>query len=294
MKFEAVASLVAAAFVFSTIGIFGKLLSNYMNPFDVVFGRIFFSFLAISAVVLLRRGWPDFSKKRWQVLGYGFFGFFACTTLFISSVFLTTISNAMFLFSLHPIAVLLLSFKKNRDSVKKDVAYAALAIIGVFLVVGFQGALSTGELLGCLFAILSGMSLGIAVLFAKSVREIYSTDVFVFGSLLYGLPFVVVAFLLFGTPASYIGLPASAWIYVFGISVGCTLGGTYLLGHGLKYVKGVTGSIMLLLEPFFAVPMAMVLFSEVPGVYTLLGGGLILIAAALAIMEEKRAEFVVQ
>lgn len=243
---------------------------------------------------MIRGKWPDFSKKRKQLAGYGFFGFFLCTTFFISAIFFTSVTNVIFLFCLYPVIILLFSARKKKRRWKEDALYTGIAILGVFLLVGFEGGAGK-SIIGFVLAFLAGVFYAIAILITKSIREELSPEIHVLGASMYAVPFVLIMFLLFGNPTAYLHLPPIAWLYALGISLFCTFGGTFLMSYGVKAVDEVTAGLLLVTEPFFVVPVALLALGETPSVYSLLGGGFIILAAALSIRaEKKRIRVIVQ
>ena len=58
-----------------------------------------------------------------------------------------------------------------------------------------------------------------------------------------------------------------------------------LMSKGFQLVNAATGGIIMLVENVFAVIFGLVFFAEVPTIYTLLGGLLILVASSLVILK---------
>ena len=67
----------------------------------------------------------------------------------------------------------------------------------------------------------------------------------------------------------------------FGMTVFCTLLGHSVFSWGLKYLPPAFISTVKLLEPVFASLLGLLLFGEVPGILTLLGGAVIIAGIAL-------------
>lgn len=293
MRGAAVFALAVAALTGATIGVFGKMLGAYMSPIDVVFGRAAIFFAALCLIFLARGKRPNFADKKLQVFGFGFFGLFVGGTLFLVSVFYTSVSNAIFLFCLYPVTLLFLNKDKYTGNLWRYLAYSAVGISGVLLVVEVNALMGTAELLGCALALLAGVSFAVAMTFSKSVMESCEPEDALFGSALAALPFIIVLFLVFGTPHTYLALPPAGWGELLAIALFSTLFGAYLMLFGIKRTEAITAGMILLLQPFFAIPLAFFTLGEVPRLVALFGGVLIVVAAALSVREETRKRVVV-
>ena len=70
------------------------------------------------------------------------------------------------------------------------------------------------------------------------------------------------------------------------ISIAGVTGGIAIF-YSLKYIKAQSVSIILLLEPLVSIIAALIIFSEVPTMLTILGGALLLGADVIIIKNQK-------
>ena len=139
--------------------------------------------------------------------------------------------------------------------------------------------------LGNALAVLGAASAAGYVLAGRSVRQRLSLAPYVF--VVYG---VCAATLV--AVAAWRGLPlggyaAHEWVLFFGMAVGPGLFGHTLINWSLKYVESSVVSVSLLGEPVGSALLALVVLSEVPGPFTVVGGGVIL--AGIAVTATGRA-----
>jgi drug/metabolite transporter (DMT)-like permease len=86
---------------------------------------------------------------------------------------------------------------------------------------------------------------------------------------------------VFGVPL--VGFDTRAWLAFFGLALVPTLGGHGLVNKSLRVLPAPTVGLFLLGEPVGASLMGWLLFGEVPGPWTLVGGVIVLFALALVL-----------
>jgi len=290
MDSKPVLALIGAAACYGTLGVFSKLLSPYLTSFDVVFARLFIGLSLTFLLLLLFRRKIEFPKKdRLLLFLLGFSALGISATLFITSVYFTSVTNAVFLFSIHPISTILLSFRKIKSRILEYVLFAIISLSGVGLLIGFSGGASTGELIGCVLALLSSFGYAVFVVLGKKLRESNKVEQMLWAGV-FVLPVLALVSIIFGNPVDFLHLSQKTWLYVFGISIIGTILPHALVLYGFKYVSAATGSIFILLEPIFAVPLAAILFAEHITLIGVVGGALIMIGAALSLRTDKKIE----
>ena len=79
------------------------------------------------------------------------------------------------------------------------------------------------------------------------------------------------------------GYRAGTWLAFLALALVPTLGGHGLTNKSLRVLSAPTVGLFLLGEPVGASVMAWLLFGEVPGPWTLVGGAIVLVALALVV-----------
>lgn len=167
---------------------------------------------------------------------------------------------------------------------------AWIAIILTFLgsiVVALAGSGSGGALFGNLLAVSSALFMAFCTMIGVVCRRTLSTTVYTCLIYLFaGLTVLVIA-LAGGTPL--FGYEPVNICTTIAMAVFCNLLGHSVFSWGLKYLPPSFISTAKLLEPVFASVWAFFLFRELPELWVLLGGCVVLVGIALycRITEEK-------
>ena len=220
----------------------------------------------MAAVVLwawLRR--PQFTFSRNQ-LGAAV-AYTAMVSLFILATDRTTAANAIFLQYTGPIYVALLGpWALGERTRRIDWVCIAVALCGIALF--FRDELSATGMLGNLIALVSGLSFATTVIFLRKERDASPASALLLGNLLtfaIGLPFC------FGKMPS---APEWGALAVLGI---VQLGAAYILySLAIRHVTALEAMLITMLEPILNPVWVALKQGEVPGPWSLAGGGLVL------------------
>jgi drug/metabolite transporter (DMT)-like permease len=199
--------------------------------------------------------------------------------LFVIANKLTTSANAILLQYTAPVWVALLGSRLLQERVTRfDWLTILAALLGMTLF--FVERLTTENLLGNAVAIGSGVAFALFAICMRKHAQTYgtdtpSTDAVFWGNVLtagIGLPFITQSF------ASGVVLPAEAWLGLALLGV-FQLGLAYVLFvRAVPHVSALEAMLISMLEAVLN-PVWVVLFlNEVPGVWTLVGGGIVLAA----------------
>lgn len=286
--------LVLAAALFSTGGAFIKWCD--LSALQVAGWR------SLVAGTFLLLAWP--AARRGFTVGSLLFGMLYATTMisFVSANKFTTSASAIFLQSTAPLFVLLMSPLVLKERVRRsDLLFMAALAGGLALCFGDSVAAGGGDggaqrtaprpLLGNAIAVLSGLAWAATIVglrwFGKRARPgqdgaassvvVGNFTCFVAAALLataMGERFVPGPELLdFARPEAWRTLGSLAFLGVL------QLGLAYcVLSRGLKSVPAVEASLLLLVEPVFNPIWAWLVHDEVPGRWTVAGGGVIMVA----------------
>lgn len=151
-----------------------------------------------------------------------------------------------------------------------------IGFVGGGMLLFFQDQMSAGSFIGNLLGIVSGIAMAVMVVSTR-LQKAGSP----FGSILFGN---ILTFLC-GLPFMFDGSPGAAgWAAI--TALGCIqLGLSYVLySIAIKYVTALEASIITMIEPLLNPIWVFVLLGEGPGFWSMLGGGVILLAIAVRYM----------
>lgn len=254
----------AAALLWSTGGIGIKFLSE--PPLKIAFYR---SATAAVALLLL------FRPRIWRwtptfLIGIGSYA--ACLTTFVLATKWTSAANAIFLQYCGVVWVLLFSpLVLDEPLRRRDAVAVAAAFCGMLLF--FVGRFESRSFAGELSALASSVFFATLVLALRRERGSGAEAVVTYGN-------VLAALALFPWVRGDLSVSAvSAAVLTF-LGVVQIAGAYALFVHGLRYVTATQASLVGMLEPI-ANPIWVFLFlGERPGVFSLLGGAVVLGAIA--------------
>jgi drug/metabolite transporter (DMT)-like permease len=274
-------SIIAVSFASILI----KLCSPLTPPLAIALLRLVFTTLLVSPVLVLRpkirhelRRLPR--KSLLIMIGIGIV-LAAHFSLWITSLTMTSVASSVILVTCHPIIVAPLSYLFLREHLSRLNALGiAISLAGVLiLVTGNQipGSLDTLE--GNILAWLGGVGAGLYILGGRLMRRTislftYVIVVYTIASLVLALLVLILQVPLTGIPLRDIGL-ILLMAFISGI-----LGHT-LYNWALGHIKASVASVALLGEPIGSALLALVILNQIPPVFTLLGGAIILLGIYL-------------
>ncbi|MFO7918213.1 MAG: DMT family transporter [Anaerolineae bacterium] len=262
---KAVLALVAAALLWSVGGVLIKWVD--WHPMAITAVR---SALAAGLLWAIA-GRPAFN---WSPVQMGGGVFYAVTMmLYVPACKLTTAANAVLLQYTSPIWVALFGawFLQERAS-WSDWGCIALSLGGMALF--FHEGLASRSLWGDLMAALSGLTIAWMMLLLRRQKSGSPLESVLLGNILAavaGAPF------LLGRPLP----PPQAWLGLLLLGI-LQLGMAYALyAFAIKHVKAIEAVLILTLEPILNPLWVLLLIGERPDGWSLVGGGLVLLAATI-------------
>ena len=192
-------------------------------------------------------------------------------TAYFASIYLTSIAASTVLVNTEVFYVSLLGLAILGQRVRPmGWLGIALTFAGSCLIAFADAGSGSNILLGDGLALLGALAASGYTLQGSLCRRTVSATVYAF--LVYSVAFLcLLAFLLLrGTPLG--GYGAVNGLTAFGMALFCTLLGHSVLAWALKFLPASFVSAVKSLEPVFASLMGLAIFGEVPGVFALLGG----------------------
>lgn len=137
------------------------------------------------------------------------------------------------------------------------------------------GLVGANPLYGNLLAVLGAILAAGYVLAGRSLRQRLPLGPYVL--VVYGASTVALLAFVLADGAALTGYPPREWALFLGMALGPGLLGHTLINWALKYVESSVVSVTLLGEPVGSALLAVVLFAEVPGIATVVGGIVVLL-----------------
>lgn len=264
-KIGAVQVLLAAV-SWSFAGVFCKWLP--WSSYTIIGLRSLFS-----AIILgLARGGFRMKITRGNLMGA--LGMAVTSFLFLSATKLTTSANAIVLQYAMPVVVIALCwiFYHRRPS-RLDVVTALCVLCGVILC-SWEGLTGGGgKLTGDILAIASAFSYAL-VFFSARLPDANTQDYVYLGATL------TIPFMFYAPFDPAMTLNPVHWLAIVAMAI-CLAGGYYFISKSLNNVHPVTSALLANLEPVLNPLWVFIFLGENPGVYTLVGAVVVIVAVSI-------------
>lgn len=288
----------------------------------VVFFRMVFAAIPLALFVLARSELREELKslEPRQILGALFSGVVLALhlTFYVQSVHLTAISSATLLVDTEVLFVALIASFLFREKISLsgkigillaltgsvilsagELLLGAAQGMGIVENAGFLGlkeaasleagaGLSSGmgpdRILGDVFALIGAIFLAVYTLLGSRLRKSVSTISYTF--LAYAGASAVLLCTCLAASIPLTGWSRNDYFFSFLMTVFCTFMGHSIFNWGLRYLPAPFISTCRLGEPVVATILAVLLFSEVPGLHQIIGGVIVLAGLYIYCMRE--------
>jgi drug/metabolite transporter (DMT)-like permease len=251
--------------------------------------------VALASIILLpfagreaRRSWPALApRQRLVLLGSGLALALHFAT-WIASLSYTSIAASVLLVNTAPFFAILFAWIFLRERVS-PVVLAALPIASVgaaLIAFGGQDA-GPGTLFGNLLALAGAVALAAYQVIGRGLRAALPLNAYILGVWSTAAVCLAAMAVAFGVPLS--GYSARTWLAFAALALIPTIGGHGLANKSLRLLPAPTVGLFLLGEPVGASILAWLLFGEIPGPWTLVGGAIVLGALALVLTRREPA-----
>lgn len=256
--------LAVTAVMWSLGGLLIKLVN--WNPIAIAGGRS----LIAAALILLFIKKPDF-KFNWLKFASAFV--YAATVIaFVCATKLTTAANAIVLQYTAPIYVAIFGAIFLKEKVRKHDVITIIVVLGGMLLF-FVEKLSPGGMLGNMLAIFSGVTFAFVALLLRLQKDDSPLDRIFWGNILTAV--IALPFMFQSAPDAKSVLGIS----LLGIF---QLGFSYILfSIAIKNVSALEAVLIPVIEPVMNPIWVALVVHEVPGIYSLIGGGIVLTAITI-------------
>ncbi len=194
----------------------------------------------------------------------------------IASINMTTISNSTILVSCSPIFVSLANFLILKEKfTSKILTGLTMSLIGTGIIaMGSSGGSTNDMMLGNILAFMGAIFVAGYFVIGGIVRKNLSAGSYVF--IVYSASTVVLFFMCLLTKTPMYPYSPKEFLLFFALAFFCSILGHTVYNYLIKYISATMISISTLCEPIFASILALIIFREIPSIYTLVGGIIVL------------------
>lgn len=194
---------------------------------------------------------------------------------FVAANKYTTAANAIVIQYTAPIYVALFGAWLLKEK-PKPVDWATIVVVFGGMVLFFMGDLDTRGAWGNILAMLSGAGFGLLPVFMRMQKDGSPIESVILGNLITAV---------IGIPFLFSAVPdATGWLYL-GILGSIQLGLSYILySIAIKQVTALESSLITVIEPILNPIWVCLFMGEVPGIFSILGGMIVLLAITLRVV----------
>lgn len=206
----------------------------------------------------------------------------------IASISMTTISNSTILVSCSPIFVSLANFIILKEKfTSKMLTGLSMSIIGTIIIaIGSSGGSTSSMMAGNILAFMGAIFVAGYLVIGGIVRKNLSAGAYVF--IVYSASIVVLFLMCLLTKTPIYPYSPKEFLLFLALAFFCSILGHTVYNYLMKYISATMISISTLCEPIFASILALIIFKEVPSIFTLIGGTIILLGVFYYIISQNQ------
>ncbi len=278
-------ALAVATFAVSWAAILFKLAGS--GPLPAAFYR-----LALASIILSLFAVPRFFKalkrlSRGQIILLATSGLFLGLhfAFWVTSLFYTTISNSTVIVSTNPLWVMIMEVVFLKEKIPaRSIAGMIAALAGMVLISGGDFDIGRDAVIGDIFALLGAIFAGVYFFIGRKLRAKMDNLSYIFP--VYSLAAITLLIISLVNGENLIDYPAKTWIVFLLLALIPTIVGHSLFNWLLKYIKAHIIAVTVLGEPIGATILAIIIFAQIPGWSTIIGGVMILSGIFLVLIRK--------
>jgi RarD protein len=269
--------MISSMIIWGSIGIFVRYIDQ--PPEVIVFFRVFIAFIALGILKFTKKKDNTGSKlslKEYSILSMS--GLFIALNwlFFFRAIKVTTIASATMSYYVAPVIVTILSVFLLKESInKKTLVAVGLSFSGIILMtlMGSQKG-SNFNIVGVGYGLIAAFFYALVTISVKKLKNVPSHKISLFQMGISSLIFLPVI-------RHMKSFNAMSLILMIIVGVVHTCIGLNLYFEGIKRIKVQHVGVLSYIDPLVAVILGGIFFNEMPGVSTIIGGGMILSATYL-------------
>lgn len=274
--------IITSMLIWGSIGLIVRWIDQ--PPEVIVFFRVFIGFISIIIIGLLKGNrLVKKGKENWVLLILS--GVFLALnwTLFFKAIKTTTVALATLSYYTAPVIVTILSFFVLKEKISNKTKLAIiLSFLGIFIMVFSGGSVDVDfNPLGIVYGLMAALFYALVTITVKMLENVSSYRLVMIQT---GISSIMFLPTLRGL--NKVDMESIIFLIIIGTiytSIALTL---YF--EGIKRVKVQHVGIISYIDPLSAVVFATIFLGEVPDMYTLIGGILILLSTYI-VLKRKRA-----
>jgi drug/metabolite transporter (DMT)-like permease len=194
----------------------------------------------------------------------------------IQSIQMTTIANSTILVSCSPIFVAAINYFLLKERITgKMILGISMSLIGTVLIgMGSYQGNESGMMLGNFLAFMGAVFVAGYLVIGGFVRKTVSAGVYVF--IVYSVSALTLLAMCLLADIPLYPYPLREYMLFFLLSFFSSILGHTAYNYLMKYYSSTLISVSTLMEPIFASLMALLVFWEIPPVFTIIGGIIII------------------
>ncbi len=248
-----------AIFLWGFTGLLGKFIQ--LNEGMLVWYRLLISSVVIAGILLYRKSFPKLNlRELMKIGGIGIIVMLHWVT-FYGSIKLASISVAMVCLSSIALFASIIEPLVNKTKFDyMEIFFSAVAMIGIYTIYSSDPDASWGIVIGVISALLSATFSTLN----KTIASKYESLTISFIELSSGMIFLTILFPLYFKiqPTTKFIPDAHDWMYLFILSVVCTVLTWVLSLQALRKVSAYTMGLALNLEPVYGIILAILFAGE--------------------------------
>jgi drug/metabolite transporter (DMT)-like permease len=210
-------------------------------------------------------------------------------TFWVTSLRYTSVASSVILVTAHPVLVAPLSYVFLQEKISKiNIIGIIISLCGVFTLVygNYSGAFAQTSLFGNILALSGGIAAGFYILGGRYMRR--TVSVVVYAVIVYAIATTVLLTFISVSQTELFALTQTDFMLIFLMAVVSGVGGHTLYNWSLAHVRASLASVALLGEPIGSALLALLIpwIQEVPTVWTLVGGSIVLTGVYLTAREK--------
>jgi drug/metabolite transporter (DMT)-like permease len=258
-------AIIITAVMWSTGGLFIKLIS--LDAYQLSFYRSIFS--ALTFLILFRE---KVFKFNWLTLVNSIF-YAGILILFVAATKITTAANAIFLQYTAPIYVLIFEPLILKIPMRKiNVISVIVCFAGMSLF--FVGEINPAHFEGNIIALLSEICFAAFLIGVRKNSSVFTLSSIFLGNILVSLICLNSVLPSFQIPANDFLMVAFLGIFQIGLAYA-------LFSYAIKRIEGIEAALIAMLEPILNPIWVLLGYGEVPSLFAVIGGVIILITIGI-------------
>ncbi|MDF2949824.1 MAG: hypothetical protein K0R07_1866, partial [Sedimentibacter sp.] len=187
----------------------------------------------------------------------------------ITSIKMTTVANSTILVSCSPIFVALANYFITKEKLGRKMAIGiSLSLAGTIIIaMGSSRETASNLMLGNILAFLGAMFVAGYLVIGGIARKNLSAGVYVF--IVYSVSTVVLFVMCIASGTPVYPYAPKEFLLFSALAFFCSILGHTVYNYMVKYVSSTMISVSTLSEPIFASILALLIFNEIPSLYTL-------------------------